>query len=78
MIKYDLYRYSEVPEVKSFLKTYFFSAGFNYIFWFRLARKYKNPILKYLLFRKMLKFGIEIHAGTKIGKGFYIKHCGGL
>lgn len=78
MIKADLYRYSGSKVLKGFIKNYFLSPGFNFIFWFRLASKYKNSILKYLLFRKMIKFGIEIHPGTKIGKGFYIGHWGGI
>lgn len=77
-IKHDLHRYTNSTKLKSFIKSYFIIPGFNYIFWFRLASKYKNPILKYLLFRKMVKYGIEIHAGTKIGKGFYIGHWGGI
>jgi serine O-acetyltransferase len=77
-VNHDLYRYSSSKALKSFVRNYFLSPGFNYIFWFRLASKYKNPILKYLLFRKMIKYGIEIHAGTKIGKGFYIGHWGGI
>jgi len=75
-INYDLYRYSSSIKLKSFIKNYFLSPGFNYIFWLRLSSKYKNPIFKYLLFRKMIKYGIEIHTGTKIGKGFYIGHWG--
>lgn len=78
MIKFDLYRYTRDLRLRSFFKTYLLSPGFNYIFWFRLATKYKNPILKYLLFRKMTKYGIEIHVGTQIGKGFYIGHWGGI
>ncbi len=75
-IKYDLYRYTNSMKLKSFIKSYFLIPGFNYIFWFRLASNSKNLILKYLLFRKMVKYGIEIHAGTRIGKGFYIGHWG--
>ena len=77
-INHDLYRYSKSIKFKALVKNYLLSPGFNYIFWFRLASKYKNPIFKYLLFRKMLKYGIEVHAGTKIGKGFYVGHWGGI
>jgi serine O-acetyltransferase len=77
-IKYDLYRYTGNSTFSSLIKRYFLTPGFNYIFWFRLASKYKNPFLKYLLLRKMINYGIEIPVGTKIGKGFYIGHWGGL
>jgi serine O-acetyltransferase len=77
-INHDLYRYTKSIKFKALVKNYFLSPGFNYIFWFRLASKYKNPIFKYLLFRKMVKYGIEIHTATKIGKGFYIGHWGGI
>lgn len=76
-IKDDLYRYCGNTSIKSLLKFYFLSPGFNYLFWFRLTSKYRNPLFKYLLYRKMIKFGIEIHPATKIGKGFYIGHWGG-
>ncbi len=46
--------------------------------WYRYVSKYNNPILKYLLFRKSIKFGIQIPVGVKIGKGFYIGHWGGI
>ncbi len=77
-LKYDLYRYSSNISLNVFLKTYLLSPSFNYIFWFRLASRYRNFIVKYILFRKMVKYGIEIYAGTDIGKGFYIGHWGGI
>lgn len=77
-LKNDLYRYSETISLKSWMKYYILSPGFHYICWFRLVSKYKNPILKYILFRKMVKYGIEIYPGTNIGKGFYIGHWGGI
>ena len=72
----DLYRYTKSIKIKSVLKVYFFTPGFNYITWLRMTSKYNNFVFKYILFRKMIKFGIEIYPQTKIGEGFYIGHFG--
>lgn len=63
---------------KSFFKTYLSSVGFNYLVWFRITQKYNNVFSRFLLKRKMIKFGIEIHPNTQIGYGFYIGHWGGI
>lgn len=78
IIKSDLYRYTGQTNLKSFIKTYLTTAGFNYLFWFRLTQNYNNIFFRFLLKRKMIKFGIEIHPNTKIGYGFYIGHFGGI
>ena len=78
LIKSDLYRYKEKTSFKIFLKTYLTSVGFNYLVWFRIAQRYNNIFTRFLLKRKMIKFGIEIHPNTKIGYGFYIGHWGGI
>jgi len=78
ILKYDLYRYSANIGKKSFVRTYFLVPGFNYIVWLRLTQKYNNKFMKFLLKRKMIRFGIEIRPETKIGKGFYIGHWGGI
>lgn len=74
----DLYRYYGKVSIKIFLKCYFLIPGFNYMVWFRVGEKFKNPIIKYMLFRKSIKFGIQIPLGTKIGAGFYIGHFGNI
>jgi serine O-acetyltransferase len=77
-IKSDLHRYSGKEDFKSFIKTYLTTAGFNYLFWFRLTQRYNNIFFRIILKRKMIRFGIEIHPNTKIGYGFYIGHFGGI
>ncbi|MDX9960461.1 MAG: serine O-acetyltransferase [Aliarcobacter sp.] len=77
-IKSDLYRYTEQTNIKSFIKAYLSIVGFNYLVWFRITQKYNNFFTRFLLKRKMIKFGIEIHPNTKIGYGFYIGHFGGI
>lgn len=81
MIKYiksDLYRHSGNLTWKSWLKHFIMTPGFNYMVWFRLASKYNNLLMKYLLHKKMLKYSIQIPAGMIIGKGFYIGHWGNI
>jgi serine O-acetyltransferase len=78
-IKYDLYRHSGKTSAITFIKNYLLTPGFNYIFWFRLASLYKkNYLLHYILYKKKLKFNIQIAIGAKIGKGFYIGHWGDI
>lgn len=75
----DLFRYCGDSTFKLFIKTYILSPGFKNICWFRLASAYnKSNVIKYLLFRKMFKYGIEIHPGAQIGKGLYIGHWIGI
>lgn len=75
-IKYDLYRESASSSYKAYIKNFFLTPGFNYMVWFRLTSQYNNVFMKYLLHRKMIKYGIQIFPGTEIAKGFYIGHWG--
>ena len=77
-LKYDLYRYTGKLSFKSFIRTYFLVPGFNYIVWYRIVQYYNFKFLKFLLKRKMIKFGIEIYPETEIGEGLYIGHWGGI
>ncbi len=74
----DLYRYYGKQSIKTFIKSYFLIPGFNYMVWFRIAEELKNPITKYIIYRKSIRFGIQIPIGTKIGEGFYIGHFGNI
>lgn len=78
LIKFDLYRYKGNCSFKNFIKSVINVPSFNYIFWLRVTSKYNNFFLRFLLKRKMIKYGIEIHPETKIGEGFYIGHWGGI
>ena len=81
MIKFindDLYRQSSNISLKSWIKHFVLTPGFNYMVWFRLASRFPNPLMKYILYRRMLRYGIEIYPGTNIGRGFYIGHWGGI
>lgn len=72
----DLYRYTGRVCLSSFLSTYIKSPGFNFTVWFRLCSEFDFSLMKYLLSRKRVKYGIDIYSKTKIGKGFYIGHFG--
>lgn len=77
-IKKDLYRYDGAKTFKELLKVYLSEVGANYVVWFRLTQKYPNLLTKYILRRKMIKYGIEIYHTTQVGEGFYIGHFGGI
>ncbi len=78
LIKSDMYRYNASTTKLSYIKDYFREIGANYMFWFRVASRFNNPLFKRILRAKMIKYGIEIFPGTKIGSGFYIGHFGGI
>jgi len=77
-IKHDLYRYNGKISLKVFLWTYILTPGFNYMVWFRISEKYSNFFIKYILYKKSLKYGIQIPVGTTILDGFYIGHFGNI
>lgn len=77
-IKNDLYRYTGEISKRKFFKSYFLIPGFNYSVWFRITSTYNNKLFQYILFRKSIKFGIDIPINTDIGEGFYIGHFGGI
>lgn len=84
LIYSDLYRYTGKVTLKHLCWNYCFNAGFRYMFWQRLAHKtreiskiyYIIPWLK--LNKYKYKYGFDIPAEVKIGKGFYIGHSGGV
>jgi len=76
LIESDLYRYYGVISIKVFLKSYFLIPGFNYMVWFRIVNTWNNIFFKYILYRKSIRFGIQIRRGTNIGKGCYMGHFG--
>lgn len=81
-IKSDYYRYYGNISMKGIffhaITTYNHCFAFN--FWFRLA-KVKGvlyPFAKFMHFRLMRKYGIQIPIKTRIGYGFYIGHGVGI
>jgi len=77
-IMQDLYRYHGKITVKLFFKSYFLIPGFHYMCWFRISQYWNNYLIQYILLKKSITYGIQIPVGTKIKKGFYIGHFGGL
>ncbi|SEM80946.1 serine O-acetyltransferase [bacterium A37T11] len=83
-VKSDLFRYSGNLSFKSFIKHFFITPGFKYMFYFRLCKhmKSRSKIIYYLI-RLILRhysfrYGFDIPVGTEIGYGFYIGHFGGI
>jgi len=74
----DLYRYYGKVSLKIFFKSYFMIPGFNYMVWLRILNSWDNTFIKYIVYRKSIRFGIQVPRGTKIGEGFYIGHFGAI
>lgn len=86
IIDYDLYRYTGKISFINSIKLYILNPGFRYIYILRKCQKYLNNkkirifyyIYRLLLLRYRYKYGIDIPVKTKIGKGFFINHIGGI
>lgn len=78
LVRQDLYRYIGRTSLGSFLSTYITTPGFNFGVWFRICSEFDAAPMKYLLLKKRIRFGIDIYPGTRIGRGFYIGHFGGI
>ncbi len=87
LLKCDLFRISGNDSVRYFLRQLFFGESFKYIFWMRLTGYLRNSafylkpafIVSYFILKHYrYKFGIYIPDQTKIGRGFYIGHFGGI
>lgn len=84
----DLQRYADLSRGGVFqrLKMYYSIPGVRFTYWMRLSASLKGSRLLYplYLFARLrlrhysYKFGIDIPYNTKIGKGFYIGHFGGI
>ncbi len=81
VIKADLYLYKNLQALSGFLKGLLFKPGFRFTFFLRLASKYKKLSIIGILSRFILhilkfRYGFQIDARAKIGKGLYIGHFG--
>lgn len=88
LIEQDLLRYGRVRTfgLRTFIKYVFFEVipGIKFSIIFRLCQhyRYKNRLLFYFYFlwlrRLKYHYGFDISYRTKIGKGLYIGHFGGI
>ena len=79
-IQADLYRYNELTGFYGLLKGMKIP-GFRFTYFLRIASKHKKSTVKGVFSRLILhwlsfRYGYQINAKTKIGKGFYIGHFG--
>jgi serine O-acetyltransferase len=84
----DLYRHAGVVSAAAFRHHYCWNPGFHYTFLLRLyaylrdhtgwGRFGPRQFIAYRLYRCSLRYGISISGDTKIGRGFYIGHFGGI
>lgn len=87
LVAADLYRVAGFTGAAAFVNAMRWNPGFNYSFWFRLGAFCESlpgagcVVARWtrgVLYRKSLRFGIEIPAQTSIGPGLYIGHFGGI
>jgi len=86
LIRSDLYRYCGQDNLTSFIQIYRIAPGFRYSFWMRITFYLKKQywllpifiIIRLLLSRLQVKYGILIPYNTLIGGGLYIGHFGGI
>lgn len=82
IIESDLYRYGGLQGRMGLVKGIISIPGFRLLFFKRKCELSTNYILKLmyrLIYRRyFIKYGIQIPHNTKIGKGFYIGHFGGI
>ncbi len=76
----DLYRYEGKRTFGIFLRYFFFTPAFRYIYYFRRTQLASTLVTrlfwKVLLRRCMMRTGIQIPASCQIGPGFRIAHFG--
>lgn len=82
-INSDLHRYCGNILKKNLFRYKIKNPGFSYMYTLRKCQYYKkNKILyrlyRYILGKKTYKYGYEIPPETKIGRGLYINHIGGI
>ena len=85
LIYSDIYGYYGDGGPWLLLRELFWGIGFNYTFWMRLSKYFRNKSRLYFpayifsritLRRYSFKLGIQISYNTEIGTGFYIGHFG--
>jgi serine O-acetyltransferase len=82
LIKSDLYRYFAKTDFKTFCLCWRIP-GFRYTFFMRKVASHKVNTVRGIIYRVFfkrygLKYGFQIPAKTKIGKGFCIFHFGNI
>ena len=87
LILSDLYRYRNNVDISSFIKELSYGFGFKYFLWWRINKYLKTKsisliplrlIVRFILRRNSIKFGIDISLHAEIGPGFKIEHFGGI
>lgn len=87
LVRADLWRVAGRSGAGALVTHLRWTPGFNYCFWMRTCAFLESragpwrPAARWargVLFRRSLRFGIEIPPQTRIGPGLYIGHFGGL
>ncbi len=88
LVRSDLHRVAGRGGFCAFVNMMRWNPGFHYCFWLRTVsfweggRSFASRLLaragRGVLFRRSLRFGIEIPPQTRVGPGLYIGHFGGI
>ncbi len=83
IIKADLFRYTGKGGFGTLMKCLKRDPGFRFMFFFRLCQKYpvfhpKGFLARYFYHVYFFKYCIQIPKSVSIGKGFIIRHFGGI
>lgn len=79
----DLYRHAGKTDLRALFTHLIFSPGFKFMYVFRKANAHRRGSLPWLWYRFLHhryihKYGFQIPLSTRIGKGLYITHFGGI
>jgi len=88
LVSSDLFRHAGEVTSRAFWHHYWWNPGFRYTFQLRLYGWLRDhtrwggfgarQFMALLLHRNSIRYGISISPDTRIGKGFYIGHFGGI
>lgn len=72
----DLYRITGSKNLKAFFKQFLFNPNYRVLYFFRKSNN--NLLFRIIYNLERKKYNIEIARTTKIGKGLFINHRGGV
>lgn len=83
ILKFDLFRVCGKSDFFSFIKIFYSSPGFKFLFYFRFSQKYSRfsflGFFSYLFYKHCsIKYGFQIPLSVSLGKGLAFPHFGNI
>lgn len=87
LVNSDFYRYDGDISLRSMIRHRILTPGVRYTFYFRFCQYLNSKplkafglyyLIKFIYLRVGIRYGMDIAASTKIGRGFYIGHFGAI